>query len=143
VDAVPFPDLINGDDVGMTQGGSRARFLLVTVMSSNGLATATRSVAGAVVTIDLASVTNAQTLTVILTNVSDGSETRDVPFSMSVLEGDTTGDGTVSASDIGQTKAQSGAAVTASNFRTDVNLNGSINASDISLVKSRSGTSLP
>jgi hypothetical protein len=33
--------------------------------------------------------------------------------------------------------------VTASNFRSDVNVNGSINAADISLVKSRSGTALP
>ena len=49
----------------------------------------------------------------------------------------------VNALDIAQTKAQSGAPVTAANFRTDVNVNGSINAADIGPVKARSGTSLP
>jgi len=41
-------------------------------------------------------------------------------------------------------KAQSGQAVTGSNFRLDVTANGgSISASDIGLVKSKSGTQLP
>ena len=62
---------------------------------------------------------------------------------MGVLVGDTNGDGSVNASDIGQTKAQSGNAVTGSNFREDVKVDGNINASDIGLVKSKSGTSLP
>jgi len=57
--------------------------------------------------------------------------------------GDTNGNKTVNASDIGETKAQSGQAVTAANFRQDVTPNGSINASDIGLVKSRSGASVP
>ena len=42
------------------------------------------------------------------------------------------GNGSVNASDVSQTKAQSGSAVTGSNFRTDVNANGTINASDVS-----------
>ena len=54
--------------------------------------------------------------------------------------GDTNGNGVVNASDVSQTKSQSGQAVTSSNFRTDVAVNGTINASDIALVKSRSGT---
>ena len=63
---------------------------------------------------------------------------------MAILIGDTNGNGTVNATDIGQTKAQSGQAVTGSNFRLDVTVSGgSINASDIGLVKSRSGTQLP
>ncbi len=62
---------------------------------------------------------------------------------MGILLGDTNGSGTVSASDIGQTKSQSGQTVTAGNFRTDVNASGSINASDIGPVKSKSGSSLP
>ncbi|HXA09773.1 MAG TPA: dockerin type I domain-containing protein, partial [Chthoniobacterales bacterium] len=60
-----------------------------------------------------------------------------------LLIGDTTGDGTVNAGDIGQTKSQSGQPVTASNFREDVTVDGSINAGDIGLVKSKSGTGLP
>ena len=62
---------------------------------------------------------------------------------MAILVGDTNGNGSVTASDIGQTKAQSGQPTTAANFRTDVNANGSITASDIGLVKSMSGTALP
>ncbi len=59
---------------------------------------------------------------------------------MDVLLGDTTGNGAVNASDVSQTKSQSGTPVTGTNFRTDVTANGEINASDITLVKSQSGT---
>jgi hypothetical protein len=57
----------------------------VTVTSSNGLATAVRSVSGAVVTVDLSTVANAQTLGITLTNTSDGTNTGDVPVPMGVL----------------------------------------------------------
>jgi len=49
----------------------------------------------------------------------------------------------VNATDVGQTKAQSGQPVTGANFRQDMTPNGNINASDIGLVKSQSGQSLP
>jgi hypothetical protein len=62
---------------------------------------------------------------------------------MSILIGDTNDNGTVNASDVAQTKAQSGQTITNSNFREDVNGNGVINASDVSLVKSKSGTGVP
>jgi hypothetical protein len=62
---------------------------------------------------------------------------------MNVLIGDTTGNLNVNATDIGQTKAQSGQAVAGSNFRSDVNVNGAITASDISQVKALSGTFIP
>ena len=60
-----------------------------------------------------------------------------------MLIGDTTANKTVNASDVSQTKAQSGATASAANFRTDLNINGVVNASDVSLVKSRSGQALP
>ena len=113
------------------------------VASSNGLATAAGTVSGNVVTVNLGAVANAQTLTLNLLNVSDGINTGDVALRIGMLLGDTSGNGTVNATDIGQTKSQSGQAVTGSNFRTDVNVNGAINASDIGLVKSVSGTQLP
>ena len=62
---------------------------------------------------------------------------------MSVLIGDTSGNGSVTATDVTQTKSQSGQAVSASNFREDVVVNGSINGTDVSSVKSSSGTALP
>ena len=95
--------------------------------------------------VNLTGVTNAQTITVSVTNVTDsaGNFSSAVSASMSVLIGDTTGDGFVNSADISQTKSQSGQAVTGSNFREDVNADGFINSADISLVKSESGTALP
>jgi len=101
------------------------------------------SVSGAVVTIDLTGITNVQTIVVKLTGVNDGTLSGDVPVAMGVLLGDTNGNRAVSASDVAQTKAQSGQTTTAANFRTDVNASGSISAADIALVKSKSGTILP
>jgi hypothetical protein len=95
---------------------------------------------GSTVTIPLTNVTNAQTIQVRVNGVNGFSN---FVIPMSVLVGDTNGNGSVNASDLSQTKAHSGEAVTAANFRTDVNVNGSINATDVSLVKSASGTSLP
>jgi glucose/arabinose dehydrogenase len=95
------------------------------------------------VTVNLNNVSNAQTLTVTLLGMNDGTNTYDTSVQMGVLIGDTTGDGFVNSADISQTKSQSGNAVTSSNFREDVNVDGFINSADISLVKSKSGTALP
>ena len=94
---------------------------------------------------NLTGLPNAQYVTVTLGNVndSDGNVSTSVPTLMGLLIGDTTGNGTVSASDIAQTKSFSGQMLGATNFRADVNLSGAINASDIGLVKSMAGTSLP
>jgi hypothetical protein len=95
--------------------------------------------------VNLTGVTNAQTVTVSLTNVYDsaGNGSSSISDSMKVLVGDTNADGFVNSADIGQTKSQSGNAVTSSNFREDVNADGFINSADIGLVKSKSGTGLP
>ncbi len=95
---------------------------------------------GNTMTVPLTGVGNAQTLTLTVNNVNGLLPTASV--NLSFLIGDTTADGTVNAGDIGQTKSQSGNAVTASNFREDVTVDGSINAGDIGLVKSESGTGL-
>jgi hypothetical protein len=95
--------------------------------------------------VNLSGVQNAQQLTITLTDVTDsaGDTSRSVSTVMTVLVGDTTGDGFVNSADIGQTKSQSGQVVTTSNFRADVNADGLINSADIGLVKSESGTALP
>jgi hypothetical protein len=95
------------------------------------------------VVVNLTGVANTQAIAVTLSQVSDGTNTADVVVPARFLLGDTTGNGSVNASDISQTKARSGQALDYTNFRSDVNLNGSINASDISLVKSKSGSALP
>ena len=60
-----------------------------------------------------------------------------------MLIGDTNGNKTVNASDVAQTKGQSGLSVTAANFRTDVNASGTITASDIAQVKANAGHTVP
>ncbi|MBA2431981.1 MAG: hypothetical protein H0V56_07680, partial [Chthoniobacterales bacterium] len=96
--------------------------------------------------VNLSGIANAQRVTVTLSNVTDSLQhnSASVPITLGFLLGDTNGNGSVTASDIGQVKGQSGQPVTATNFRTDVTANGgSITASDIGLVKSASGTQLP
>ena len=63
--------------------------------------------------------------------------------SASFLLGDTTGNGSVNASDVSQVKTQSGTAMSAANFRTDLNASGAINAADVTQVKATSGNVLP
>lgn len=106
------------------------------VLTSSGTGTNT-------ITVDLTGVSNAQTVSVTLANVSNGSASGNVVVPLGVLLGDTNGNRVVTASDIGQVKSQSGQSATAANFRNDVNTSGSINASDIGQVKTQSGTSLP
>ena len=114
------------------------------VASSDGQAMVSSfSVNGALVTVNLTKVTNAQVITISLNNVSDKTNVGNVSLPMGVLEGDTTGNRQVNSSDIAQTQSQSGQPVTADNFREDVTVNGAINSSDIALVQSRSGTGLP
>jgi Dockerin type I domain/FG-GAP repeat len=95
--------------------------------------------------VNLTDVTNAQVITVGVSNVTDsvGNFSSTVSASMGILAGDTNGDSVVNSADISQTKSQSGEAVTAANCREDVNIDGFINSADVSLVKSRSGTALP
>lgn len=111
---------------------------------SGGTATVSGSpeVSGNQVTVNLTNVSNAQTISLNLIGVSDGLTTDNVSIPMGVLIGDTTGNGVVNASDISQVKAQSGAPVSASNFRSDLTANGSINSGDVSLAKVSSGSAL-
>ncbi|HZR77579.1 MAG TPA: hypothetical protein VFA58_00105, partial [Chthoniobacterales bacterium] len=84
-------------------------------------------------------------LVVTLSNVQDtsGNTFSPVAARMDLLVADTNADHFVDASDIGQTKSQSGIAVSNSNYREDLNADGFIDASDIGLVKSKSGNTLP
>jgi hypothetical protein len=95
------------------------------------------------ITVNLTGVTDVQRITVTLSNVSDGTNSGDIPISMGVLAGDTTANGVVNAGDVSQTKSQVGQTVTSSNFREDVNANGTISGADVALVKSEVGHSLP
>jgi subtilisin family serine protease len=117
---------------------------LTGVAVTEGTGTATSNIVGSDVIITVANAPDRQRLAVTLQGVSNGTTTTNVRVPMNLLAGDTNANGTVSATDIGQTKAASSpGTVTQQNFRTDVNANGSINATDISIVKARSGNTLP
>jgi N-acetylneuraminic acid mutarotase len=105
-------------------------------MSNGGMVT----ISDNVVTIPLTNIANAQTINVTLFDVNGSTN---VLIPMSILIGDTTGNGTVNASDVSQTKSRIGQATDQTNFRSDVNTNGNINAADVSIVKSSLGTGLP
>ena len=95
--------------------------------------------------VNLTGVTNAQTLKVTLTNVTNttGQVTPSVSMPMGVLLGDVNASGSVNTVDVILTQGQSGQTTTFSNFREDVIPSGVINATDIVAVKARSGTALP
>ena len=117
------------------------------ITSGSAMVTAGTGVAGMptfsgnTMTVPLTGVTNAQTLTLTVSNVNGLLPSASV--NASFLTGDTTADGSVNSADIGQTKSQSGSPVSGSNFREDVNIDGSVHSADIGLVKSKSGTALP
>ncbi len=121
------------------------------VSGSASVTTGTGSVSGSptfatnTMTVNLTGVTDVQMITVTLTGVTDTSAhvLADTPVSMNMLIGDTTGNRTVNAGDVAQTKGQSGAVLTNANFRTDVNANGTVNAGDTAQVKANAGHSLP
>src|SRR5438067_9014727 len=133
-----FPTAITVDSTSVTPD-PKAPGATASVSSS--------SVSGSTLTVNLTGVSNAQTIFVTLSNVSDGMHTNDVSVPMGVLLGDTTnnGSGTSSGSpnDVSVTQSKVGQIVSGSNFREDVNLDGVINSTDVNLVQSKVGTKLP
>jgi hypothetical protein len=100
---------------------------------------------GTTMVLNLTGVADEQQISVTINGVTDGfgQVLPQTTVDMIVLLGDTNANKSVNASDIAQTKSQSGNPVTAANFREDTTVNGQINGSDISQVKSRSGHGLP
>jgi hypothetical protein len=115
-----------------------------TVMSGIGNVAGSPSFAGKMMNINLTGVGDAQQISIKLSGVTDSFSQvlPDTVISMGVLLGDTSSNGLVTGTDVSQTKLQSGAPVTNSNFREDVNVSGGINGTDISIVKLHSGTGI-
>lgn len=124
---VTFPRAVNFTGAAVTTGTG-------TVLS------ATPSPDHTQVTINLSGVANAQMIIVTLSGVTDGDVSNNVLIGMTVLLGDTTGNGSVNSSDISLVQSQSGQGVTSSNFLEDLTVNGVINSSDVALVQGQSGT---
>jgi uncharacterized protein (DUF1800 family) len=112
---------------------------------TGGTATANApTFSGSDMLIPLQGVANAQTVTLTLSNVTDG-QGNTLPSAavfFRVLEGDVNGSGSVSVSDINLAKYRQGSALSYATFRDDVDLNGSIAAADTTLVKARINTSV-
>ncbi len=134
---------MNGEHQLVLTFPSAVTFATAAVTSGAGTVGSTSGSGATALTVNLTGVTNAQTITLTLANVSDGTLTNNVAIQMGVLLGDVTPNGMVNASDVGSAKAGSGQATTAANFRADVTANGVINSSDVGTVKAASGTSLP
>lgn len=115
------------------------------VTSGTGSVSGSPTVSGNTLTVNLTGVTDVQKITVTLQNVTDtmAQTLANTPVSMNMLSGDTSGNKTVNASDIAQTKGEVGVPVTAANFREDANGDGAVTASDVALVKSHNGATLP
>jgi hypothetical protein len=95
--------------------------------------------------LNLTGVTNAQTITINLANVTDsaGDFSGGVSASMGVLVGDVNASGRVDAADVSQVRQQTLQPIDATNFRNDVNTSGRIDAADVSVVRQQTLTSLP
>jgi hypothetical protein len=115
------------------------------VTSGTGTVSGSPIFSGNTMTVNLAGVSDVQQITVTVSNVMDtfGQTLPDTSVNAVILAGDTNANRTVNAADVAQTKAQQGAPVDQTNFRTDVNANGTINAADASLVKANLGNSVP
>ncbi len=111
---------------------------------AGGSVSGSPSFVGNTMTVNLTGVTDAQEITVELSNVADefGQVLPSAAVSLDVLSCDVDSTTSVSGSDVNQTKAQVGSGVSAANFREDVNMDGSITGSDVNLVKSQVGKTL-
>ncbi|MBA3961382.1 MAG: hypothetical protein H0X40_05710 [Chthoniobacterales bacterium] len=101
--------------------------------------------AGNTMTVELTGVTNDQTITVTLHNVTDtfSQVLPDTDISAGMLIGDSSGNKTVDLTDYNLVKAQVGAPVTANNFREDLDVNGTITHADGKIVRVYRNTNLP
>ncbi|MGI8438226.1 MAG: dockerin type I domain-containing protein [Chthoniobacterales bacterium] len=106
--------------------------------------TGTATFSGNQMIVPLSGLTDQQTVTLTAMNVTgtNGGVLTSASVTAGFLIGDTTGDGNVNSTDVGQTKTQSGTSTNGSNFRLDVNNSGVINSTDVSRVKANSGNHL-
>jgi hypothetical protein len=115
------------------------------VTSGVGSVAGNPTFSGNTMTIGLTGVADTQRITVTLNNATDSFSQvmADTAISVNMLAGDSSGNKAVNATDVSQTRLQSGLPVTAANFREDINASGIINATDVGEVKVDSGHSLP
>jgi hypothetical protein len=151
---------LNGSGIECRNGGASGTYTMVftfaNTLASVGGASVTRGT-GSVASnnidsndahnyiVNLTGVTNAQRITVSLSNVADnaGDFSSAISASMGVLLGDVNASGRVDAADVSLVRQQTLQPVTSSNFREDINVSGRIDAADVSVARQQTLTSLP
>jgi len=153
-------DLTGGSGIECRSGGANGDYLLVftfanmlTNVDSASVTVGTGSVVSSDidssdahnVIVNLTGVTNAQVITVSLTNVTDstGNFSSSASASMGVLLGDVNASGRVDAADVSLVRQQTLQSVTNSNFRADIDTSGRIDAADVSIARQQTLTFLP
>jgi hypothetical protein len=96
-------------------------------------------------TVNLTGVTNAQTVTLTFSQLTDtaGRAMPDTSFRVSFLLGDSNGDALVNAADAMQVRSRSGQSIDGRSFSSDVNVDGSVNTADSVIVRAASGSFAP
>jgi hypothetical protein len=114
------------------------------VSSGTGSVNGVPSFSGNIMTVNLTGVTNAQQITITLSNVTDalGQVLPATGVKMKFLSGDANGDGAVNSGDATVTRNRSGETVNDTNLRSDINTDGAINGGDSTIVRNASGTSV-
>ena len=115
------------------------------VTSGTGSVSGSPTFSGNTMTVNLTGVTDIQTIGVTLSGVTDSfaQVMSNTVVNARFLLGDSNGNSAVNAGDVTQVKGQSGALISAGNFRSDLNANGAINGGDVSIAKSTSGHAIP
>ena len=136
-------------------GGAAGDYTLVltfaealTDVGAVGVATGTGSVSGSAIgrdphqfIVDLTGVSNAQVVTVKLTDLNNVAGST-VSVSMGVLLGDVNATRTVDGNDVSAVQAQTRQSANEGNFKADVNTTGLIDGNDVSAVQSKTRTRL-
>jgi hypothetical protein len=152
-------DLTGGNGIECRSGGPSSDYTLVftfanfiTSVSGARVTSGTGNVSTSGIgpnpdqyTVNLTGVTNAQTISVSVTNVTDsaGDFSSTVSASMGVLVGDVNATGRVDAADVSSVRQQTLQPVATTNFRNDINVSGRIDAADVSIARQQTLTSLP
>jgi hypothetical protein len=156
---IPLP-LIGNPGIECRSGGSSNTFTLVftfantlTSVSSASVTSGTGSVASSAISttdahqyiVNLTGVTNAQRVTVTLTNLSDsaGNFSQSVGVTMGVLLGDVDASGRVDSADVATVRQNNLQNTSATNFRTDLDESGRIDSNDVFITRQQNLTSLP
>jgi hypothetical protein len=133
----------NNHQVVVTFGVPIISVTNATVSSGTG-SVSTFVVSGSQVIVNLSGVANAQTITITLTGVNDGTNVADVSIPMGVLLGDVNASRGVDGNDVSAVQSHTRQPVNSDAMaRFDVNVTGGIDGNDVSITQSHTRTRLP